>query len=147
MTFPLKLGLPLGKFPSLKKSSFLLQSRHYLTTQSQIGQSICSEEVEKDSIPKFVVTLWFIGQTKMLLSSKDNPNVIEVVLTTTSLTHRHTPAFHDFNAGFDRPIDGGNNSSLALLEWQLLIQAKTTKQLIREKSLACIGKTRDGTQV
>ena len=47
----------------------------------------------------------------MLLSSKENPNVLEVVLTTTSLTHRSTPAFHDFNVGFDRPIDGGNNSN------------------------------------
>ena len=86
-TFPLKLGLPLGKFPSLKKSSFFLQSRHYLTTQSRIGQSIRSEEVEKNldsriAFQKFV-TLWFIGHTKMLLSSKENPNVIEVVLTRT----------------------------------------------------------------
>lgn len=39
---------PLGKFPPLKKSSFLLQSRHYLTTQPRIGQSIRSEEVEKN---------------------------------------------------------------------------------------------------
>ena len=87
----------------------------------------------------------------MLLSSKENPNVLEVVLTTTSLTHRSTPAFHDFNVGFDRPIDGGNNSNPPAWpnweEWQLLVQAETTKQLIIEKSLACIGKTRDGTQV
>ena len=73
------------------------------------------------------------------------------MLTTTSLTHRYTPAFHDFNAGFDRPIDGGNNSNPLgwpyWEEWQLLIQAETTKQLIKEKSLACTGKTRDGTQV
>ena len=68
----------------------------------------------------------------MLLSSKENPNVLEVVLTTTSLIHRSIPAFHDFNVGFDQPIDGGNNS---------YPQAETTKQLIREKSLACIGKT------
>ena len=90
----------LGKFPSLKKSSFLLQSRHHLTTQSQIGQSICFEEVEK------------------------YPN-------------SRIAAFHDFNAGFDRPIDGGNNSNPLAWpyweEWQLLIQAETTKQLIREE--------------
>lgn len=86
----------------------------------------------------------------MLQSSKENPNVIEVVQTTTSLTHRYTLAFHDFNVGFDRPIDGGDNSNPLAWpyweEWQLLIQAETTKQLIREKSLACIGKTRDGTR-
>lgn len=82
----------------------------------------------------------------MLLSSKENLNIIEVVLTTTSLTHWYTPTFHDFNVGFDRPIDGGNNSNPLAWpyweEWQLLIRAETTKQLIREKSLACIGKTK-----
>ena len=86
----------------------------------------------KDKIPKDFVTLWFI------------------VLTTTSLTHRYTPAFHDLQVLIEQlmvviililqlDLIGG--------EWQLLIQAETTKQLIREKSLACIGKTRDGTQV
>ena len=37
-----------------------------------------------DSIPKFFVTLWFI------------------VLTTTSLTHRYTPAFHDLQVLIDQ---------------------------------------------
>ena len=37
-----------GKIYLPKKSSFLLQSRHYLTTQSRIGQSIRFVEVEKN---------------------------------------------------------------------------------------------------
>ena len=96
-----KVWTSFGKISLPKKIIIFLQSRHYLTSQSRIGQSIRSEEVEKNldsriAFQKFV-TLWFIGHAKMLLSSKEKPNVIEVVLTTTSLTHKDTLAFHDFN--------------------------------------------------